>query len=262
MPSTPTTPDYLGIARMQGQQAQELAEYNTQVNRPTQISPYGTVRWSQDANGNWTQNTTLSHAQQQILDANQRLDRGTLNVANTALRNSWDTLRDPNIDMRNLPAAAINPGETGQDAIMRRLQPQLERQRGQLDTQLRNQGLMPGTEAYNNALTSQNERENDLMSQAALYGIDAQQRARMQGINEQQQAIYTPINAINSIASGGQVQMPGGGNFYNAPLVQPPDFMGATQNTYNANMNNYNARQGQQNNMWNSILNAGLSMIP
>lgn len=262
MAKMPTTPDYLGIARMQGQQARELAEYNTQVNRPTQISPYGTVKWNQDPSGNWTQTTSLSKPQQQILNANQQLDRGTLNAANTALGNSWDTLRNPNIDMGALPAAALNAGETGQDAIMRRLQPQMERQRSQLDTQLRNQGLMPGTEAYNNALTSQNERENDLMSQAALYGIDAQQKARAQELNNQQQAIYTPINAINSIASGGQVQMPGGGNFYNAPLVQPVDYMGAAQNAYSANLNNYNVRQGQQNNMWNSILNAGLSMIP
>jgi len=254
MAKLPATPDYLGIARMEGQQAMDLAKYNTQVNRPTQIGPYGTVRWAQDKNGNWTQNTTLSQPQQQILNANQSLDLNSAQTANQGLQNASGVLSHPTLDLNALPASAFNAGETGQDAIMRRLEPQIGRERGQLETQLRNQGLVPGTEAYNNAMTQQNERENDLLSQAALYGINAQQQARQQGLNEQQQAIYTPINAINSLASGGQVQMPTSGGFYNQAQVQPTDYLSAAQQTYNAGLNNYNAKQSQQNNMWNSVL--------
>ena len=78
----------------------------------------------------------------------------------------------------------VNAGMTGQQAIMSRLQPQIERERNQLETQLRNQGLVAGGEAYNNAATIQNQRENDLLSQAALQGVNVDLAANQQGFGQ------------------------------------------------------------------------------
>jgi hypothetical protein len=92
------------------------------------------------------------------------------------------------LDLSGLPQAPISAGTTAQQAIMGRLQPQLERQRSQLQTQLANQGIPPGSEAYRAAMTEQNQRENDLVSQAALQGISLDQAARQQAFGEQSAA--------------------------------------------------------------------------
>lgn len=90
------------------------------------------------------------------------------------------------LDTSQLAAMPVNAGMTGQQAILSRLQPQLERERAQLETQLANQGLARGGEAYNTAMQQQAQRENDLMTQAALQGINLDLSARQQGLGEQQ----------------------------------------------------------------------------
>lgn len=80
----------------------------------------------------------------------------------------------------------VSAGMTGQQAIMSRLQPQLDQQRESLRTQLINQGLRPGDEAYNIAMQQQSQRENDLLSQAALQGLNLDIAANQQGFQQAQ----------------------------------------------------------------------------
>lgn len=63
-----------------------------------------------------------------------------------------------------------------EDALYSRINPQLERDRAALETQLVNQGFTRGTEAYNNALDSQGRKENDARMQAILAGGQEQSR--------------------------------------------------------------------------------------
>lgn len=90
------------------------------------------------------------------------------------------------LDVSNLAAMPVRAGTTAQEAIMSRLDPQLQRQRAQLETQLANQGLVRGGEAYNAAMQEQAQRENDLRTQAALQGISLDMAARQQGLGEAQ----------------------------------------------------------------------------
>lgn len=90
------------------------------------------------------------------------------------------------LDVSNLAQMPVNAGMTAQEAIMSRLDPQLQRQRAQLETQLANQGLVRGGEAYNVALQEQGQRENDLRTQAALQGLQLDMAARQQGLGEAQ----------------------------------------------------------------------------
>lgn len=90
------------------------------------------------------------------------------------------------LDVSNLAQMPVNAGITAQEAIMSRLDPQLQRQRAQLETQLANQGLVRGGEAYNVALQEQGQRENDLRTQAALQGLQLDMAARQQGLGEAQ----------------------------------------------------------------------------
>jgi len=88
------------------------------------------------------------------------------------------------LDLSNIAKMPVNAGTTAQEAIMRRLEPSLARQRTSTETQLINQGLRPGTEAYNNAARLLGEQENDLRSQAALQGLNLDIGANQQGFNQ------------------------------------------------------------------------------
>jgi hypothetical protein len=88
------------------------------------------------------------------------------------------------LDLSNIAKMPVNAGTTAQEAIMRRLEPSLARQRTSTETQLINQGLRPGTEAYDNAARILGEQENDLRSQAALQGLNLDIGANQQGFSQ------------------------------------------------------------------------------
>jgi hypothetical protein len=90
------------------------------------------------------------------------------------------------INTRGLAQLPVGAGVTGQQAIMARVAPQLQRDRAALENQLRNQGLVPGGEAYNREVELFNQRANDLVQQAALQGIGLDAQMRAQGFSERQ----------------------------------------------------------------------------
>ncbi len=112
-------------------------------------------------------------------------------------------VRGPNLqnqlDTSGVAKAAVNAGTTGQDAIMSRLAPEIDRQKKATAQTLANQGLVPGGEAYTNAMRDQSNQQNDLLTQAALQGINLDQSANQQGFNQ----------ALASGQFGNQSQMSG-----------------------------------------------------
>jgi hypothetical protein len=88
------------------------------------------------------------------------------------------------LDLSGVAPMPVNPGMTGQQAILSRLQPQLDRQRTSLQTQLANQGLVSGGEAYTNAMTDFGNQENDARQQAILAGLTLDQNANQQGFGQ------------------------------------------------------------------------------
>jgi hypothetical protein len=88
------------------------------------------------------------------------------------------------LDLTDVAKMPVNAGMTGQQAIMARLQPQIQQQQAATAQQLANQGITPGSEAYNNAMRSQSQQSNDLYSQAALQGINLDTAANQQGFNQ------------------------------------------------------------------------------
>jgi hypothetical protein len=92
------------------------------------------------------------------------------------------------IDTSQLAAMPVQAGTTGQQAILSRVAPELQRRRQALETQLANQGIPRGSEAYNEAITEQQQQENDAIQQAALEGLRLDMAARQQGFGEAQAA--------------------------------------------------------------------------
>jgi len=249
-PSPPPPPDYVGAAQAQGASNKDAAIATSILANPNMTTPYGSqsVQFSTNGQDGYVYpyvNQSLSPVGQQLFDKDNAIKLGLGDVATQGLGYVQNTLNKP-FDQSKLPAQQINAGQTAQDAIMSRLEPQLAREDAQLNTQLVNQGLRPGGEAYNNAATLQSQRANDLKLQAALQGINVGQQARQQGIQEQEFFRTEPLNILNAVRSSAQVNMPQFQPFQGANVGAAPTFQGA-QAQGQASQNIFNAQQGAAN---------------
>lgn len=260
--SAPPPPDYTGAANATAAGNLEAARATSAANKVNQVTPYGNLTYSingKDSYGNdlYTATQSLTPAQQAILDKTSKLNAGLMDTANTGLGYAQSVLNKPGVDTFQLPQVGINPGEAYQDAIMRRLQPQIERESQQSDAQLANQGIGQGTEAYKNAKTLLAQNQNDRLTSAVTGGFNtglaANQNAFQQGAYNQMQ----PINVINALRTGSQVQNP---NFVNAPQqanTQGPDILGATNQQYNAQLGATNASNAASGNFMGGLMGLG-----
>lgn len=248
--------DQAGYDKAMADYQKRSTEYNQGMNDggPPPIMPDKNSFYDQDSG--WSATQTLSPAQQQILDRNNNLSTGLLGTAEQGLGQVNALLSNPTMDESRLAQMPIQ-GQSVQDAIMSRLQPQMERQRGRLDNQLANQGIMRDSEAWKNAQTDQGQQENDLMTQAALQGINTGMSARQQGIQEQAFMQDRPLNIINALRSGNQVQSP---QFTNVPQQQTTtgaDILGASKLRGAGEQNAFNQEMGAYNNMMGGLFDIG-----
>lgn len=174
------------------------------------------------------------------------------------------------LDLSNVAKMPVNAGMTGQQAIMSRLDPQIQRMDERARQRLANQGLTYGGEAYNRAMSDVNQSNNDLLSQAALQGIGLDMSANQQGYNQalssggfynqgvgqnyqqgmgsqaarnaalgqNQSAAFAKQAAINQAQQQGYNQNMGMANFGNQALLQ-------NQNAALANQQSLNQAQQQ-----------------
>lgn len=88
------------------------------------------------------------------------------------------------LDLSGVPGMPIGPGMTGQQAIMSRLAPQMEREEALLRNRLANQGLVAGGEAYQAEMGGLGQKQNDMLTQAALQGLNLDIAANQQGFGQ------------------------------------------------------------------------------
>ena len=290
-PSAPPAPDYAAAATAQGVANQQAGQQTAVLSNPNIISPYGNQTVSYDTAGGFggtpqpTITQTLTPAAQAALEAQQNVQMGEAGLAQTGLKTAQDIMGTPfqysgpniqtSLDMSGVPNAPVNPGTTGQEAIMARLQPEIEQQTKATAQTLANQGITPGSEAYNNAMREQQQGQNDLYSQAALQGIGLDTAAQQNAYNQatqsaqfgntaanqamsQQLGLYNqPLNQITALMSGSQIQAPqfqqytGGGQIGAAPVAQ------AATNQGNYNTAAYNAQMGALGGLYSGIGSIG-----
>jgi len=106
-----------------------------------------------------------------------------------------------------------------------------------------NQGIALGSEAYGKEMTAAGQNRNDLEMQAALQGINLDQANRSAALQEQAYMQDRPLNLINALRTGAQVQSPQFQQFAQQNLTQGPNVLGATQAQYEGDLANYNAEQ-------------------
>ena len=113
---SPDPPDYKGAAEAEAAANQEMLEYQTVANRPTQYTPWGTISWEQQAGQDgswdynyqtkqwekvgdtpptWTQTVELSPQQQASLDSQFALQEGRSGLALSLLGRAEDEFGAP-----------------------------------------------------------------------------------------------------------------------------------------------------------------------
>jgi hypothetical protein len=243
--SAPPAPDY-----------EAAAEATAAGNRINQVTPYGTLTYTEgavDSQGNptYTANVNLSPDQQRLLEQQNQTSLGLGELQQQGLGYVKNMISQP-FDTSGLPQTGINAGEQMSDSIMRRLQPTIAMEQQQFDTQMANQGIPLGSEAYTNAKRMFDERQNDKLVSSIIQGTNTGLQARSQGFNELGYMRNEPINTLNSVRSGSQVTNP---NFVTTPAGA--DYMGAAQSGYNANLAASNAQNAARNSFSSGLMSLG-----
>jgi hypothetical protein len=259
--SAPPPPDYEAAAQQTAEGNLDAARAATAANRVNQVTPYGRLDYSitgEDPYGNptWTATQSLSPVQQQLLDYQNQSSLGLGQLAGKGLGYVSDMLDTP-FDTSKLPSTGFNPSQSYQDAYMQRLAPQIQQGREALNVDLANRGIPIGSEAYKRAMQSQSQRENDLLLGATTQGFGVGQQARQQGLQEQAYLRNEPLNTLNAVRTGSQVQGPTFVNSANQANTAGADILGATQMGYNAQMGAANAQNAANNAMTQGLFSLG-----
>lgn len=130
-------------------------------------------------------------------------------------------------------------------AMTSRLDPQWQQEQSMQETQLRNQGLVPGGEAYNNAMRVFNQAKNDAYQRATLGAIQTMPQTYQLATDQHNQ----PLNQLNAIRSGAQIQGP--------QFEGSPDYLNAANAQAQYGQGLYNAQVGQQNAMTSGLFGLG-----
>lgn len=246
-PAPAPAPDYTGAAVAQGAANVDAARASAKLSNPNVYSPYGTQLVSYEGDVPTIRQTLTPEAQrtleaQQALQGNLARLAGTAYTSAFGTMSTPFSFGGPQVqtqfnqggplqnapsagqyglaqggpnaptlnsqlDLSNIAKMPVNAGTTAQEAIMRRLEPSLARQRTSTETQLVNQGLRPGTEAYDNAARILGEQENDLRSQAALQGLNLDIGANQQGFSQALQGgQYGNAAQLSQFGAGQQAQ--------------------------------------------------------
>lgn len=254
----PPPPDYAAAAQQTAAGNLETARYQTQANRVNQYTPYGALEYTQDPTNpdRWTQTQTLTPQAQATLDKQLELSNLYADTAATGFGRVQELLSNPQLDMSQLPDRAIDVGQTAQQAIMSRLQPQLEQSEEQLRARLANQGIGLGSTAYGREQNMAGQRRNDLELQAALQGINLDQANRASALQEQAYIQDRPLNLINALRTGAQVQSPQFQNYNTQGLTQGADLMGAQTQQYGNLLDITNAQNANSANTTSGLMGA------
>lgn len=275
----PETPDYMALQLQQQQADREAFDYQTAANRPNQTNPTGSLTWTKDANGNWTQTEQWSPEQMKAYQdkmalGDQATDLQWMNQQQALNNGAWT-----GGGIEQMQAFDPNQGFTGEyadkftEALLARAKPQQEVDRASMETKLRLQGLQPGTESYDRAYKNLLTAQGDVNAQAALQGSLAagneyRQNASMQSQIQQQrydQALKNysvPYEKAGASAGLSGTPSPAFSGFAGASgQLSGGNIVGAAQQQYAQNMQNYNQAAAEKSGKGATVLGAAGAVV-
>jgi hypothetical protein len=260
----PPPPDYVGAANAQGVYNLKAARQTGMLNNPNVDNPFGTQRTTfapiKNAKGDvigWQPSIKQEFTpEQQALYEQSLAAKSKLAQAGTDLAGN---VQSGALDLSGLPGAPQNAGQRREDvinAMMSRVNTDIAGKRDQMHSELIAAGIRPGTRAYAAQMDALNRQENDARQQAILaggqestrdFGMDMQ--SRQNALAELLTQRQTPLNEVNALLSGSQVNNPfaGGLGYNGAGNVQAAPIANAIANQGQAAMNQYNASQAALN---------------
>jgi hypothetical protein len=172
-----------------------------------------------------------------------------------------------------------------EQGMLERLRPEQQFQSEALETKLANQGLTPGSVAYDRAKQKQGDQfsrdqfnalmmggqeqmnqfnmakgageyanqQNQQQFGQNLAGGNFQNQNRQQAIAEQALQRGMSLNEMNALLTGTQIGMPTMPSFNTSAPAGAVNYSGAGGQQYNAAMNNYNAKQQQQQGLFGGL---------
>lgn len=284
-PSSPTPADPVVTAQAQTASNRETAIAQTGLNAINQTTPQGTLSYSQ--NGTWadgtprfSSTTTLSPEQQQLYNTGVSTQQNLANLGNRQSQTIGNVLSSQ-FNTDGLPAAVTSIGkdysadrQKVEDALMARLNPQIERDRAAQEASLANRGVRLGSNNYADAQDTFGRTVNDARlgvigqagnEQTRMQGLDLNAAnfangARNQAINERLTTRNQALNENIGLATGSQVSMP---TFGSTPStgIGGTDVGGITANANNANQASYNAQLGQWNSTAGGLFGLGANAL-
>lgn len=258
-PPPPPDPKETAAASMSTNVGTAIA--NAQMGNVNQVTPYGSLTYSQTGSYKWTDPYTgqtyniptftatqeLAPEQQAILD---QVNQARLNLGEIAANQSGfleEHLSQPfeynNRDVENWIY----------DLASARMDPRFQQQEEALRTRLLNSGIREGSEAWNREMMRFEQGRNDAYNSLMLQG-------RGQAMQEALAHRNQPINELTALLSGSQVTNP---NFIptNMPTIPTTDVAGLINQDYQNRLAQWQAEQAASGGLLSGLGSLAGSLI-
>lgn len=274
-PAAPAAPSPAAV----GAANQSTALWNASLANANQITPLGSQTFQLNGNTDpnsggpppqYTETTTLNPEETQLLNqttSNMNSLASTAGGLMGQIQNQASKPIDYSQFTQNPTMGDLNSvSQNAQDAIMARLQPDMDLQDEKTNASLLNQGITAGSQAWDNQMRVKNNSQNDAREQAVLAaGEEAAQLqntaldSRNQQIGEAYQQQNAPINQYSALMGQTQVSSPQFGTAPSAsnPAASVPAGGNALQQNYAQQMQAYNAQLQAQNSTMGSLFGLG-----
>lgn len=287
--SPPPPPDYRAAAEETAESSRKNTAQQMYYNRPTVTTPFGGESWSYTpvtdpvTGEQYTtaqQTTTLTPEAQEALSSQLRIQSARSGFAEDMLgRVEGGYQEGPDFgQFGEYVGLSGDPNEMREEAFGRMSSlyaPQREQDRSRLETQLSNQGIQRGTRAWDNAMRSLGDAEmrQDLqLMQGSMAEAQGQlgmettaanyaNNLRQMQIAEMLQERQTPLNELNALLTGQQVNAPQMPGFQAAGRAETTDYSGAMKNQTDYEMDIFNAEQASKDALMSGAMNMGSSMM-
>ena len=252
----PPPPDFTGAAEATSAGNLELARQALEANRFDITSPLGNLEWARPdieaGETTWTKNINLSPEAQSLFDKGLLMQGISADIGLTAGEQIKDIFSTP-FQLDDFEGYR----EDVYDAMMSRLEEDIDRDWDTRNAELYAAGIGRGTEAYGWEQTQRDRMLNDARLQAYQRATDQALRERAQTVEEALLQRQTPLNEFNAWRTGAQVQLPTFENQANMATVAGPDYMNAAQQQAQYDLSGYNADVMKQNALMGGLFGLG-----
>lgn len=272
-PSPPPPPDYAGAANAQGAANVETAIANTILNRPNEVTPYGTRTWTPTGSTqvgnysvpNYQSNINFTDLGKKLFDAGNNISLGLADSGQKALSGVQASVANP-LDLSSLPQGRDAITDAMYQRYTRLLDPQYAQLQRSTETNLINKGFSVGDEAYTKEMNNfERNRENayaDARNQAITSGSGIAQNERNQAINEILLKRQQPLAELSSLRTGAAPQQPTFQPFAANANAQPAPVFAGAQAAGQYGTDVYNQQAASNSGMLGGLFKLGAAALP